>query len=125
MPRAEESPNAGTRVTHPPLLSSPPERHRFNSSPEIRPETSYRRKTHQTTTSLQRQRSPPAKKLVLAPPWWSRLETELFNGADAHPKVGHGQATVFGFGRQNKYACKFPGSQYESNPGLYLQLEAV
>ena len=62
-PRAEESPNAGTRVTHPPLLSSPPERHRFNSSPEIRPETSYRRKTHQTTTSLQRQRSPPAKKI--------------------------------------------------------------
>ncbi|WZZ33113.1 hypothetical protein YC2023_016514 [Brassica napus] len=44
-----------------------------------------------------------------------------FSGADAHPRVGHGQATVFGLGRQSKSGCKFPGGQCESNPGPYLQ----
>ncbi|WZZ16293.1 hypothetical protein YC2023_109382 [Brassica napus] len=50
---------------------------------------------------------------VLAPPWWSRLETEPFSGADAHPWMGHGQAMVFGLGRQSKSAYKFPGGQCE------------
>ncbi|WZY82187.1 hypothetical protein YC2023_028571 [Brassica napus] len=51
--------------------------------------------------------------------------TEPFSGTDAHPKVGHGQATVFGLGRQSKSACKFSGGQCESNPKPYLQPQAV
>ncbi|WZZ36606.1 hypothetical protein YC2023_020007 [Brassica napus] len=64
-------------------------------------------------------------------PWCSgptvvvQTRDRTFSGADAHPRVGHDQATVFGLGRQSKFACKFLGGQCESNPRPYLQPQAV